>query len=201
MKSQIKSYDPRSLEDYCSSNFTTKNAFSSIEHGFYVLDCVGKLDWSSEIYLLTVCIQNTGKQIFFMVDPWQSKTEGLKNALENEFGRLFEFENSVCGYTDIASDAVGKVLQIRAMFGGDSSGQWCIGGCLDKFTMPRRTSFAKGELWDLPFILGQPQKIGCVLWLGEMQQSLFATRLFVGFDNLLQQSSIMNLIRQPNHAR
>jgi hypothetical protein len=185
---QVKVYDPRLGQDYSVSNFTTKRTFSSSKHGLYVWDCVGPLDWSSELPLITESIQRTARRLFFMLDPWQPQGQPLYEALTREFGPLLEFERSVCGYTRIGLEVVEQLFELRRTFGGDTTGQWCIGGCLQEFTAPVRTGFTKAQLWDLALVLDQADKLGCVLWLGEMQQSLFATRPFEELNALLQRS-------------
>lgn len=157
-----------------------------MEHGFFVLDCIGKADWTAQIPLLTGCIEATSRKLFFMLDPWEPGARELRMALEREFGTSMEFERSLCGYAAIDSNAVERLLQLRASFGGDSTGQWCIGGCLVEFAPPMRLSFWKAQSWDLALALDQPDKLGCVLSLGEMQQSLLVTRLFDSLDNLLR---------------
>lgn len=194
MKLQVFTYDPRLRQDYSIVDFTTKKAFSSLEHDFFVLDCVGPCDWSRQLPLLTGCIENTSKKLFFMVDLWEPGAKELRNAVEDALGPVSEFECSLCGYAAIDSDALERLLQLRASFGGDSTGQWCIGGCLGEFTPPVRLGFTKGQLWDLAHVLGQSDKIGCVLSLGEMQQSLFVTRLFDNLENLLQQSTAKTVL-------
>ena len=128
-----------------------------------------------------------------MVDPWEPGARELREGVERKFGSLNEFEHSFCGYAPIGSDALGWLLELRRSLGGDNTGLWCVGGCLTEFKPPVRTSFWKGQLWDVSLVLDQPEKIGCVLSLDEMQQSLFTTHLFDGFDNLLRQSPAAHL--------
>ncbi|MFN7141916.1 MAG: hypothetical protein ACK4UN_21565 [Limisphaerales bacterium] len=202
MKPQVQAnaYDPRVGQDYSVSDFQTKRTFSSLKHGLYVLDCIGAVDWSSEMPLLTGCIQNTARRLFFMVDPWQPGATELSNALEREFGPLKEFERSLCGYAATDPEAVQQIFRLRESFGGDTTGQWCIGGCVEEFAPPVRTSLTKRQLWDLSLVLEQADKLGCVLSLGEMKQSLFATRLFDGLDNLLRQSPVTRLASEYSTA-
>jgi hypothetical protein len=94
----------------------------------------------------------------------------------------------------VSSDALSWLLELRRSFGGADTGRWCFGSCLAEFTPPVRSSFSKGQLWDVALVLDQPEKIGCVLSLDEMQQSLFATRLFDGFDNMLRHSPTVRLL-------
>jgi hypothetical protein len=194
MKLQVRTYDPRLGQEYAVSDHATKKRFSSLEHGFFVLDCVGAVDWTSQLPLLNGCLQAISKKLFFTLDPWEPGARELRQALEREFGAVREFERSLCGYAAITSDAIDGLLQLRASFGGDSTGQWCIGGCLEEFASPVRMSFSKGQAWGLPLVLEQAEKLGCVLSLGEMQQSLLVTRLFDNLDNLLRQSSATQLL-------
>ena len=194
MKLDVRIYDPRLGQDYSISNHQTKKIFSSLEHGFFVLECVGAVDWTGQLPFVNRCIEATSKKLFFMVVPWYPGATELREAVERELGPLSEFEHSLCGYTPIGSDALNRLMGLRRSFGGDKTGQWCIGGCLAEFAPPVRTSFWKGSLWDVALVLGQPEKIGCVLSLDEMQQSLFATRLFDGLDDLLRQSPAAHLL-------
>jgi len=194
MKLQVHTYDPRLGHDYAISDHATKKTFSSLEHGFLVLDCIGAVDWTGQLALLRRSIESTSKQLFFMLDPWEPGARELRNAVEREFGSLQEFERSLCGYAAIGSDALERLLRLRAASSGSNSGQWCIGGCLAEFAPPVRLGFSKGQLWDLAQVLGQPEKLGCVLSLGEMQQSLFVTRLFDGLDTLLRHSPVTQLL-------
>ncbi len=197
---QVRFYDPRLREDWSTTDFMTKKSFSSLKHGLYVMDCVGVVDWTAELSLLNGCLQSTSKKLFFMVDPWPPGAAQLSNTLEHEFGPLKEFERSLCGYATIDAEVVQQLLRLRASFGGDTTGQWCIGGCVQEFTPPVRTGLTKRQLWDLCLVLEQAEKLGCVLWLGEMKQSLFATRLFDGLDNLLRQSPVAQLASECSTA-
>jgi hypothetical protein len=189
MNSDVTKYDPRLRQDYTVRNFMTVEEFSSLEHNLFVLDCIGTLDWAGELQLLIGCIQNTASKCFVMFDPWGPGKDELRNAIELEFGPVMEFEHTYCCYTNISIVTLDRLFQLRAKFDGYASGQWCIGGCIAEFTPPERTGFGKRQLWDIALVLGQPEKIGCVLSLGEMQQSFFATRLFKGLDILLSKAT------------
>lgn len=193
MKARVFAYDPRLQEDYSILNHTTKKTFSSMKYGFFVLEGVGELDWMVHLYFLNRCIEATSKKLFFMVDPWEPGARELRKAVEQKLGALIEFERSLCGYAPIDSDVLGWLLELRRYCGGDNTGRWCIGGCLAEFTPPTRIGFWKGQLWDVALVLEQPEKIGCVLSLDEMQQSLFVTRLFDGIDGLLCHSPAAHL--------
>lgn len=192
-KIEVQIYDPRRGEDWYTTNFMTKRTFSSLKHGFFVMNCVGPVDWAADLSLLNGSLQATSKRFFFMVDPWPPGAARLANALEREFGPLKEFERSMCGYAALYADAVQQLFRLRTLFGGDTTGEWCIGGYMVEFSPPVRTSLFKRQLWDFSLVLEQADKVGCVLWLGEMQQSLFATRLFDELDNLLRHSPTFRL--------
>lgn len=200
LKIEVQIYDPRRGEDWYTTDFMTKRTFSSLKHGFFVMICVGPVDWTADLSLLNGSLRATSKGFFFMVDPWHPGASRLANALECEFGPLKEFEHSLCGYATIYADAVQQLLRLRTSFGGDTTGEWCIGGYMVEFSPPVRTGLFKRQLWDFSLVLEQADKVGCFLWLGEMQQSLFATRLFDGMDNLLRQSPIFQLATDHSTA-
>jgi len=197
---QVRIYDPRLREDWSTTNFMTKKSFSSLKHGFYVMDCVGPIDWTADLALLNGCLQSASKKLFFMVDPWQPGAAQLSDALQREFGPLKEFERSLCGYATTDPDIAQRLFRLRTLFGGDRTGQWCIGGCVEEFAPPVRAGLTKRQLWDLCLVLEQAEKLGCVLSLGEMKQSLFGTRLFDGLDNLLRQSPAAQLASECSTA-
>jgi len=187
---QFHRYDSRLGQDYSIVNYYSKRTFSSLEHGFLVLDFVGPMDWKSRASLLQRCLEATSKRLFFMVDPWEPTAGQLGKALVREFSTIGEFEQSLCGYTTINIATIVRLFDLRTEFGGDNSGQWCIGGCLADFAPPVRLSMTRGQLWDSALVLDQAEKVGCMLSLGEMQQSLFITRHFDGLDNLLLESLV-----------
>lgn len=188
MQPQARIYDPRQRQDYFITNFTTKKTFSSLKHGFFVVDCIGGVDWLGHVPLLTESTRKTSKKLFFTTCPWWPGAAELLKALKHEFNPLNEFENTVCGYAELASDALERLLKLRAAFGASKSGTWCIGGCLAEFAPPTRTTLAKAESWNVAHIFGQPEKIGCVLSLDDMRQSLFLTRPFNNLNYIVRKS-------------
>lgn len=125
---------------------TAQNAeFSSLAHCFYILDDAHDLEWVKHEDLLKQCVLKTSKMGFFTVSPWIPGAKKLKTKIKEEFGEVFEFAGTLHGYFDIESDSIQKLLEIRKTFGGEKSGEWGIGGCLEKFNLPVRISLAKAE--------------------------------------------------------
>ena len=100
--------------------------FSSLEHGFYVLEAAGEIDWDMHRGILLECILQTSPIGFFTVVPWSPGAGKLTQALLKQFGDAVEIDNSVCGYFDPSADLLSKLFAIRNECGGASSGEWCI---------------------------------------------------------------------------
>jgi len=178
-------YDSRLGQDF---RFNTPiGTFSSLEHHFYVLDNAGNLPWARGDSLLKECVLKTSKIGFFTIALWAPGAKKLATKIKQEFQVASEFWGSLCGYFDVETDSIQKLFEIRKMFGEGKSGEWGLGGCLEKFSPPTRISFAKNETWGFCHILNQPAKIGCLLYLGEMRQTTFMTKIFDGLDACLAQ--------------
>lgn len=96
----IQTYDPTLGQDYVVDNHSTKTIFSSLENGFYVLEVVGEMDWSTHQDMLLECILNTSTKGFFTVVPWHPDAKRLRRALLQQFSDAVEIDNSVVGYFD-----------------------------------------------------------------------------------------------------
>lgn len=181
----IKTYDPKFGQDYAFFNHSTKTTFSSLEHGFFVLEAVGEMDWGMHQAMLLECIIKTSTKGFFLVAPWYPGAEKLRRALLQQFSDAQVLENAVLGYFDPATDELGKLFAIRGEHGRGSSGEWCIGGCLTKFSKQN----IKCSGGNLSCLLPQSGKIGCVLSLEEMQQSYFIIKIFEGLPKIIGEIS------------
>jgi hypothetical protein len=176
-------FDPRLGQDFKVS--VAIGTFSSLTHNFFVLD--GIFDpGTKDLKLLDLCISHTSKLGFFVVTPWIPGSSQLRQKLEQDFSVASEFEGSLCGYFNIATNSVEKLIEVRNAFGGKQSGEWGIGGCTERFCLPTRQKLSRGELWNLFHILNQPTKLGCLLYFGEMQQTTLLTRVFDGLDSALK---------------
>jgi hypothetical protein len=180
-----KRYDPRLGQDFKLGNRSRTTIFSSVEHGFYVQEWIGEVDWTRVIDPLASCLKATSQKGFFVVTPWQRRGNRLKSEIKKTFQNVQEFENSLCGYFDIDKDSLSRLFHIRNKFGSGASGEWGLGGCTESLAAPRRFSLSMSELWDLFHVLGQPAKIGCFLYLGELAQSTFLTRIFDDVDEII----------------
>lgn len=179
------SYDARLRQDFRLN--ISGGTFSSLECYFYVLDNADNLDWVESATILEECIRNTSKYGFFTVVPWVPGANKLKAEIKKEFDVASELAGSLCGYFDVGTDSIQRLIKMRRKFGGGRSGEWGLGGCLDHFTPTKQGSFAKKEAWNIFHVLSEPQKIGCYLFLGEMHQTTFLTKIFDGLDEYLSQ--------------
>lgn len=170
----IRSYDPRLGQDYVVKNHSTKASFSSLAHGFYVLEVTGELDWDNYQDMLLACMRETSKSGFFTVVPWRPGAAKLKHALLQQFGKIVEIDNSLIGYFDPSTCLLNRLFAIRNECGGTSSGEWCVGGCSSVFS----ALHVKNSGWNLTYLMNQAEKIGCVLSLEEMEQSYFMVKAF-----------------------
>ncbi len=182
---QCEIYDPRNGKDYKITNSHYGVEFSSLDCGFFVLQLVGEVAWLQHAEILNRCIQQTSKSGFVTFARWLPQRLDVKSRLEAECDRLHEFGHTFCGYFPVSGDSVRRILELRAEAGEWDSGEWCIGGCLDDLTAPRRLSMFRSQHWGLPHVLGQSEKIGCVLALEEMLQTTLLTRMFDNFDRWL----------------
>ena len=179
----IQIYDPKLGQDYKFFNHLAKTTFSSLEDGFCVLEVVGEMDWGVHQNALLECILKTSTKGFFAVAPWYPGAEKLRRALLQRFSNAKVIANAVLGYFDPSADALSKLFSIRDECGGESSGEWCIGGCSTKFSEQN----IKCSGWDLNCLLHQAEKIGCVLSLEEMQQSYFIIKPFEGLPKIIEE--------------
>jgi len=190
----IEIYDPRRGEDFVLKNRRLKKSFSSLHHGLLVVDSQGQSLLSKEVTVLKESIPKTSALGFFIVVLWVPGAKKLKASIQQEFGETFECANSLCGYFDAQSvDNVELLLDLRDTFGGNKSGEWGFGGCLTKFSAPKRISLFRGELWDFEHVLYDADRLGCLLFLGE-RYTTFVTRIFDGMDAALSQLRWMSKV-------
>lgn len=182
MKPTQEIYDPRRGQDFRIK--TATGTFSGLEHNFYVVDNADS-NWGNRLDLLNKCISKTSKIGFFTVAPWVPGAEKLRARIKQEFESVSECGGNLAGYFGLESDAARRLFAIRNEFGEGKSGEWGVGGCSEKFDPPTRTASAKKEAWEFFHLLTQPSKIGCLLYLGEMQQTTFMVKIFDGIDSYL----------------
>ena len=179
----IQTYDPRLGQDCVFfSGPSEKPMFSSLEHGLYVVEAVGEMNWDMHQDLLLECILNTSTEGFFTVDPWGPGASNLKLMLMRQLNDVMEVGHSVLGYFTPSADSLRRLFSVRAECGGGSSGEWCIGGCSTKFS----GQDINCTEWNFNRLLHQADKIGCVLSLEEMQQSYFMVKPFDGLSEIIE---------------
>jgi hypothetical protein len=189
-------YDPRRGQDFRIN--TATGMFSSLEHNFYVSDTYDS-DWDNRLDLLNKCISKTSKLGFFTIAPWVPGAEKHRTRIKQEFKSVSECGGNLAGYFGLESDAVRRLFAIRKEYGEGKSGEWGIGGCSEKFDPPTQTAPAKKEAGEFFHLLTQPSKIGCLLYLGEMQQTTFMVRMFDGIDSYV--AEIQSLGSAPSVAQ
>ncbi len=183
--SSLRIYDPRQKQDFRIN--IPGETFSSLDHGFYVIDNSHGLNWAQRLDLLKLCVLQTSKLGFFTLVPWVPGARKLRAEIGRKLESVIEFQGTLGGYFDSESDSIERLFKIREEFGGNKSGEWGFGGCLAKFTPPIRSSLARTESWDFSHVLRQASLIGCFLYLGEMCQTVFMTKLFPALDAHLGQ--------------
>lgn len=179
----LKTYDPRLGQDFRLESPNYK--FSSVENNFFVFDGTWEPDVRA-LHFLNGCIVETSTLGFFVVTPLYPKADTLIKRLRQDFRIASEIEGSFCGYFEINPVSVQKLFLLREEFKGLASGEWGIGGCLGHFAPPTRRGFFGKNAWNLFHLSTQPAQLGCLLYLGEMQQGTLVSRLYEGFDPAAQ---------------
>ncbi len=178
---KIETYDPSLGQNFVLPYHSTKDTFSSLESNFFVQDSIGDVDlikWKKAIYK---CIKKTSRRGFFTVIPWSPGAKKLKQRIYQDFINVEEINSSLFCYFELSTDTIDKLFELRNEYGGDVSGEWGIGGCIVDLPTPN----TRKQYWDFAYLLEQADKIGCLLSLGEMQQTFFMSKSFDGLKELL----------------
>ena len=187
----VTTYDPRKGENFVLA-LSKEKTFSSLEHGFLVVDSIPKsmlfglavgfdvnADLAEVSTLLMTCIQCTASKGFFTCVPKPDKL----NLDGQDFEFLDAIEDSICGYFTPIEDVVAKLLNARV---GHESEEWILGSCFKEFSKPQQVSaWSQVELYDFAYVLSEPENIGCLFY----QQGNWLTimsRLFDGIDELFE---------------
>jgi hypothetical protein len=187
--SQVQIYDPRLGRSFETMNALTERRFCSLEWGFFVITGID-IDWHSRADLLGEAMAKTSKLGFVAVKPWSPYITNLFDSLKLAFPTTSEFEESLSAYFEPGLEAIERIFRLRQAHGQETSGEWCLGGCIMEFTPPKRASLSRTALWDFAHILGQPANIGWALELAEMRQSTFVVKPFEGFDDWLMRTGL-----------
>lgn len=179
----MTTYDPRLGQDFTMER--AGNRFSSLDQNFFVLDGIWE-PGNNALDFLNECMVKTSKLGFFVVTPWVPGASRLVKRIAQDFSIASEVEGSVCGYFDVNPGSVEKLFLLREESNGARSGEWGIGGCMERFDPPARHALFRGETWDLFHIMAQATKLGCLHYYGEMHQASLLTRLFDGFDSAVK---------------
>lgn len=156
-------------------------SFSTLDREMLAVDAVG-MDWSAYQSVLLSCVESTAKLGFFRVTPWFPGRSSLRDALLALFPNCKADGFDVFGYFEPTSRDLGLLFGLWKERGAWASGEWQIGGCLDKFQEPVfKTSYG-----GLEYFLREIHNVGCVLSLEEMQQSTFLTCPFAGLRAILK---------------
>lgn len=178
---KIETYDPSLGQNFVLPCHSTEDTFSSLESNFFVQDSIGDVDLIKWKKAIEKCIEKTSSRGFFTVIPWFPGAKKLKQRLYQEFINVEEINGSLFCYFEPSKDTIDKLFELRNEYGGDVSGEWCIGGCIIELPPPS----TKKQYWDFSYLLKQADKIGCLLSLGEMQQTFFMSKPFEGLKELL----------------
>jgi hypothetical protein len=189
MEPKFAIYDPRQHQEYAPVDFLTKMRFSNLEAGFIVAEGEG-IDWGERVSLLSEAILRTSKLGFVTVDPWIPHTKEVMRALRKDFPINNVFRKTGIAYCGLGVGPIEHAFDLRRRCGQDVSGEWCVGGCIERFAVPRRVSLFGWGSWNYAHILGQAERLGCVLYLAEMQQSVLAVRVFDGLDEWLSRLNL-----------
>jgi len=187
----MKIYDPRLGEDFVFNDRHLKRTFSSLQHGLYVVDGGGSRLLDEQATLLKTCVERTSSLGFAILAPWSPGAKKLRNRITEVLDSVSEFEGSVIGYFTVQNvNTVDMLLDLRAASGADRSGEWGFGGCVGKFSSPKRLPATKGELWNFVHVLAQAEKLGCFLYRGD-GFTTFMTKSFPSLDVLLGKTSFL----------
>ena len=175
-RTKIETYDPMLGQDYFLAS--KEDSFSSLKENLFVAEITGDIELDTLRSTLMTCVQATSTQAFFFIVPWYPVSKGLVRKIQTEFPGVSELEGSLCGYSDSPSSILDKLLSIRETHGGARSGEWTIGGCNEPFDSPG------SKVWGFDYALDQVSKLGCLLHLGEMKQTVFISKLFEGLPKI-----------------
>jgi hypothetical protein len=182
MPIEFSTFDPRLGEEFVIADHETKSRFSNLEHGFLVITGV-EIEWERSAAVLHEAICKTGQMGFITLNPWVPGASSLARDVGAEYPPHEHQGRTFIAYFETSKERIRRLFELRRLHGGSASGEWCIGSCHARFSSPTARFLSGCPIWGFAHVLGQPEKIGCVLELAEMQQSKFLTKIFDGFDS------------------
>jgi len=179
----MKIFDAEKGEEFKLIDQESKNEFSNLKQNLFVIDDPEKILWEENIDFILKCISATSVKGYFIVTPWVPGRDALMQSIYDLNEKLWNKEKDYdLFYFDVKDEPIKELFKIREKFGGYNSGEWVIGGCNSYFNVE---GFKKNELTTSDILL-QDEKIGCLLELYEMHQSLFITIKYAGFEGDLK---------------
>jgi len=176
----MKIFDAEKGEEFKFIEYGSKNEFSNLKQKLFVIEDPEKILWEENIDFLLKSISSTSIKGFFLVTPWVPGKDALMKSIYSLDGHLWNKEKDYdLFYFDVKGEAIEKLFNIREEFGGYNSGEWIVGGCNSCFNVE---NFKKDELTTSDILL-QDEKIGCLLELYEMHQSLFMSVKYPDFED------------------
>jgi hypothetical protein len=176
-------WDPRKGENYTLEDFETKQVFSSMDEGTFVIEAEG-VDWKDvnfKTFLRGLLCGTRAENVALIITPW------IKEELFREyFDELVELDCSLPNYVAYFSGAnetsFWQIIEARERLGGGGSGEWVIVGA-DQPIMLDQEDIVGG----FSKILSRAKDFEFLIYMAEMQQYLFIFRPFSNVDSFLFQ--------------
>lgn len=167
-------YDPRVGQDFRATNAYTGDTLSSLADNMFVIDCVGDVDWAARVTWLSELMLMTSTLGFAAVTPWFPGSKPLRTALAADFEMREVTRGLLVGYFSLGVEPITKLFDARARSGG-TGGEMLFGGCTEPLDLSEVTTPGAGDPW--PLVISQISRIGCCLYLGELQRSTLLARM------------------------
>lgn len=189
----VSIFDPRAAQDFRASNSYTGETLSSLTENLFVADCVGEVNWTAHLPLVRELIISTSALAFFALTPWFPGARGLRRQLAAHFKMSEPRKGLLVSYFSPDAEQLGKIFDARQRHGG-ASGEILVGGCTEPLDLSGIGKPGAGEPWSL--VISQRSRLGCFLYLGELQRSTLIVRMDSGIDHLIDELAA-RLIQAP----
>ena len=184
MRPDWELWDPRSGQDYRMPDFKTKQVFSSLKHKLFVIELIGSdlSDQKLRKWLDDLLIGLSPRNITCVFSPWV-KSKIYIPELEN-LGEVHILNGLAVVDINLTGGVISKILEIRDVLGGVSSGEWSIVESAVKLEGKDCTN-------DCTSLFDVTENIRLLIHFGEMLQSFLYFKETTGIDYLLSDFRVL----------
>ncbi|WP_456405770.1 hypothetical protein [Thiolapillus sp.] len=178
---QMHVWDPRKGENYTLEDFETKQTFSSMDEGVFVVEAIS-VDWnepSCKYFLHGLLHDTQTNNLTIIITPW-IKEKYFKENLDELVDVDYSLPNYIAQF-ETNEELLDGILEVRGKLGYDKSGEWIIIGSNKKLRLDEG-SIAGG----FSKILDQANNFEFLIYMAEMQQYYFIFKPFDRVDLLLK---------------